>query len=162
MSFGVISTLPAGIKRYREKLGLNEGEGVDFKAKSQCALMLLKWCNTGSAADSVVPPILTGNLRGSASVFVGAALVQTTRGDYPVGNPVESYADRPNVITIIYNAAYAAWLHENPMGSAWMPGPVSEQSGDVGDKWVERHLKADGPALLKMYAEVVKEEMGKA
>lgn len=160
MGFVVISTLPQGIAAYRKKLGLNEGDGVDFKAKSQCALQLLDWCNNGSANDSVVPPILTGNLRGSASVFVGSVLIQTTRGEYPEGHPLMAYgSSKATAITLVYNCAYAAWLHENPMGTAWHPGPVSEQSGDVGDKWVERHLKADGKDLVAMYALIVKEEM---
>ena len=158
--FSFVSTLPDGLKRYKDLLALDKTGGVDFQAKTQVAKQLLNWSNQGSANDSVVPPIDTGNLRGSASVFIGSVLVQNTRGEYGEGTPLLTHSDTNNVITIIYNTAYAAWLHENPMGEVWQPGPKSVLSGDVGDKWLERHLKADGASLLEMYASLLKAGTG--
>lgn len=154
--FSFVSTLPEGLKRYKELLALDKTGGVDFQAKTQVAKQLLNWSNQGSANDSVVPPIDTGNLRSSASVFVGSALVQNTRWEYCEGTPLLTHSDTNNVITIIYNTAYAARMHED----TWEPGPGSQQSGDVGNKWLERHLKADGASLLEMYAALLKAGTG--
>jgi len=154
--FSFISTLPEGLKKYRELVDMNGQQGADFQARKQMALQLLNVCNQGSANDPTVPPILTGNLRGSASVFVGAILIQTTRGEYGIGAPATSYGGPYDEITIVYDTSYAAKMHED----TWNPGPRSEQSGNVGNKWVEKHLAADGPDLLEMYALTLKRLTG--
>jgi len=155
-AFTFISTLPDGLRKYQKTVDMDGLHGADFKARSMMALQLLNFCNQGSANDPTVPPILTGNLRGSASVFVGAVLVQTTRGQYGIGEPATSCSDPGTDITIVYDASYAAKMHED----AWEPGPRSEQSGNVGNKWVERHLAADGASLLEGYALALKNLTG--
>ena len=154
--FTFVSTLPEGLKRYQKIVDMNGQQGADFQARQQMALQFLNVCNHGSKNDPTVPPVMTGNLRGSASVFVGAVLIQTTRGEYGIGEPAAAYSGPNNEITVVYNAAYAAKMHED----TWNPGPRSEQSGNVGNKWVEKHLQADGPDLLEMYALTLKRLTG--
>lgn len=154
--FSFVSTLPEGLRRYQKLVDMEGLHGADFQARTQMALQLLNFCNQGSGKDPTVPPVLTGNLRGSGSVFVGAVLVQTTRGEYSEGTPATSSNEPGSTITVVYNTAYAARMHED----AWEPGPRSAQSGNVGNKWVERHLAADGPDLLEGYARVLKNLTG--
>lgn len=156
MGFTFKATLPDGLKRFQKLVAMDKTGGVDFHAKSQVALQFLNWCNRGSANDSTVPPIKTGNLRGSASVFVGPVLIQDTRGQYGTGTPAQSCSDAMNVITIVYNTIYAAKMHED----TWEPGDVSQRSGDVGNKWLEKHMTADGKDLLEMYAMLLKKGTG--
>ena len=156
MSFQVIATLPDGLRRYQKLVDMNGLYGADFKAKSQAALQFLNWCNEGSPNEPTVPPIKTGNLRGSASVFVGAVLIMNTRQNYGVGTPVTNYDAPVNEMTLVYNTDYAARMHED----TWNPGEGSLQSGNVGNKWVERHMSADGAALLEMYALTLKRLTG--
>jgi len=159
LSFTIkVNTLTKGLQRYKDRIGAGTKNGVDFKAKSQIALQLLNYTNQGSANDPTVPPIKTGNLRGSGSVFIGSFLVQITRGEYGVGTPATS-TNTTNLdhITIVYNTSYAAKLHES---FNWSPGPGSEKSGDVGNKWLEKHLFADSKDLLAQYALILKRETG--
>lgn len=157
MSFVIkVNTLKLGLQRYQKLVDMNGLHGVDFQARKQVALQFLNWCNQGSANDPTVPPIDTGNLRGSASVFVGAVLIQTTRGEYGIGTPALSYNGAYNIITVVWDAAYAAKMHEDN----WNPGEISTQSGNVGNKWAERHMAADGPDLMAMYAALLKKGTG--
>jgi hypothetical protein len=169
MGFTFKATLPDGLKKYQQLVAMDKTGGVDFHAKSQVALQFLNWSNQGSANDSTVPPIKTGNLRGSASVFVGKVLIQDTRGQYGKGTPVKTNNDPMSFITIIYNTSYAAKMHED----TWLPGgrnPSKKQMaenlansakfGDVGNKWLEKHMTADGKDLLEMYAMLLKKGTG--
>lgn len=144
------------------KFGLEKSSGVDFKAKQKVGLQLINWVVNGSSSESVVPPIKDGILRGSGSVFVGSKMVGDTKGMFGNGNPNNSYSGKPDEITIGINTSYAAKLHEKqfsdtPQKGAWSPGPISRQSGDVGNKFVERHLKADGKNLTQLYGKFIKQ-----
>ena len=156
MAFKFTTTIPEGLKRYKAKLDLEGKGGVDFQARTQTAKQFLNWSNQGSGNDSTVPPIKTGNLRGSASVFVGDVMVQDTRGK--IGTPLRTYSGKKGNVSIIYNTAYAARMHED----SWEAGSVSQQSGDVGNKWLEKHMKADGKDLMQMYANLIKQGMAGA
>jgi hypothetical protein len=119
-------------------------------AVEKAALQFLNWIVNGSPTNSRVPPILTGALRGSGSVFVEAKLISTTGGQANT-----SYSGQKMVTTIGFNTVYAARLHE----TEWNPGPVSVQSGDVGNKWIESHLKSDGKAWLKFIATLMEKKL---
>lgn len=151
-------SLIQGITRYSKLAGITSGQpkGADLKSRQKVALQLLNWSLEGSANESVVPPILDGILRGSGSVFVGSQLVGDSKDKYPEGTPNASYSAHRDVITIGFNTAYAARMHETD----WNPGPVSKQSGDTGKKFIERHLKADGKDLIELYATFFKQETG--
>lgn len=151
-------SLNAGIKNFFVKAGISQDRstGVDFKAKAKVGLQLLNWTLEGSNNESVVPPIKDGILRGSGSVFVGSDLIGDSKTQYPEGTPNKSYSGHKDIITIGFNTSYAERMHE----TEWTPGPVSEQSGDTGNKFIEKHLRADGRNLLKLYATFFKQEMG--
>lgn len=157
MSIKITNTLSKGLLSYFSKVAMNQQAGADFTARARTAMQILSWTNKGSSQESTVPPIKYGILRGSGSVFVGSKLVRTTAGDYQGGTPCTDYSSSDNNITIGYNTAYAARLHER---DDWTPGKISTQSGNVGNKWLEKHLAADGPAAMKMYAAELKELTG--
>lgn len=151
-------SLNAGVKNFFAKAGIapDKSTGADFKAKAKVGLQLLNWTLNGSSRESVVPPIKDGILRGSGSVFVGSELVGDSKSGYPNGTPNASYTGHKDIITIGFNTSYAEKMHE----TSWNPGPVSMQSGDTGNKFIEKHLRADGKDLLKLYATFFKQEMG--
>ena len=152
------------LKLLETKLSINKSTGIDFKAKQKIALQLLNWSINGSSNESVVPPILTGQLRGSGTVFVGNKHVGDAKNKYPDGTPAGSYDGKPDTITIGFNTAYAARMHE----SNWTPGGqkpsrvaqnIPGLTGDVGNKFIQKHLQADGKALVQMYAILLKKEL---
>lgn len=134
----------------------------DKKAKIAVALQLLNWVINGSPREEVKPPIREGILRGSGSVFVGGDLIHTTAELYPEGTPAKSLSEKSDdVITVGFNTAYAARMHE----TTWTPGgePPSGPSvknpamlRGVGNKFIEKHLIADGAALLELYSTLIK------
>lgn len=151
------NTMTKRLIKYKKRLNLESKPGVDFDAKVKLALQLLNWSVNGSSNSSRVPPIMTGHLRGSGTVFVGNEQVGDMRNKYREGTPAKTYDNKPDIITIGFNTIYAAKLHEE----SWSPGKVSVQSGNVGNKWVEDHLKADGKTLTKMYALITKRTLNK-
>jgi hypothetical protein len=159
----VTNTLPQRLNKYFRMT--KPGGSVDIKAKTKMGLQLLNNIINGSTRESVVPPVLTGLLRGSGSVFVGSKLVHTSAKVKGKGNPNTSHRAPISTVTIGLNASYTAELHEKPFSEtkqkgAWSPGPVSRQSGDVGNKFVEKHLKADAKEIVELYASTVKKETG--
>lgn len=156
VEFTVENTLTAGLKKFKRKLALEKTGGVDFGIKRDIGLQLINWIVNGSAKSDRTPPVKHGILRGSGSVFVGGHFVGDTRAGYPEGTPNTSYSGPMDLITIGFNTSYAVYMHEKN----WNPGPVSSQSGDTGNKFVEMHLKADGKDLLGLYARFFKSRMG--
>lgn len=157
MSVTITNTLTRGFDKYILKTGIGQDKaaGAHKKAAVALALQLLNWTINGSARVNVTPPIKDGILRGSGSAFVGGEFVGDTKKDYIAGTPNTSYGDtNPNDITVGFNTSYAAKLHE----TNWTPGPASEQAGDVGNKFLEKHIEADGQDLTKLYAAIFKKE----
>jgi hypothetical protein len=159
-------TLTPGIAKYLKKAGVgkHDSDTAYFKAQQVVGLQLLNFTLNGSSNESVVPPIKWGVLRGSGSVFVEGVLVGDTKANYPDGTPNIAY-DGEGVV-IGFNTSYAARLHE----TKWVPGGVipSKQAtnnpgliADVGNKFVEKHLKADGKVLLDLFADTFKTESEK-
>ena len=156
------NTLNDGMKRYFTKVGIGKiSIGAHKKAMAKTGIQLLNWILNGSARESVVPPIKDTVLRGSGSVFVGSEVIHTSRGLYSKGNPNTSHTDNKDTITVGFDTAYAATQHERlkPAGT-WKPGPRSQQAGNVGGKFVERHIIADGNDLIALYATFLKKESG--
>lgn len=120
-------------------------------------LQLLNNVVNGSPQEPTVPPILHGFLRASGSVFFESELLGTA-SKYGYSNksadvkPNESYNGKKNEVTIGFNAPYATKMHE----TSWTPGPTSAQSGDVGNKFLEKHLKKDRKELFQLYADIHK------
>jgi hypothetical protein len=166
--FSVKDNLTPGLKKYFDKLGIGKNKvgTIDHDARIKVGLQLLNVTINGSSKESVVPPIQTGVLRGSGSVFVADTFVGDTKANYSNGKPNSSYtsSDKDD-ITIGFNTAYAARLHETQWTAGGKnPSPQSVRNpgmlGNVGNKFIERHLKADGKDLLGFYADLVKKESG--
>lgn len=167
----VKDTLSPGLNEFFKKSGISgkmnrDQSTADFKARQTVGIQLLNWSLNGSSNDSTVPPIQYGVLRGSGSVFVDGVFVGDSKANYSNGKPNKAYtANKPGDVTIGFNTEYAARLHE----TTWTPGGVhpSKQArnnpdmlADVGNKWVEKHLKADGDNLVKLYGVIWSKEMG--
>lgn len=164
---GVTDTLTPGLKRYFRGAGISRGPatGAHKIAMTKTGIQLLNWVLNGSASSPVVPPIRTGELRGSGSVFVENQLVHTSKGEYPAGKPNQSHDAGKDKIAVGFNTAYAARIHE----TKWVPGgavpsPQARENpaitANVGNKFLEKHLIADRHAAMKMYAEILKKESG--
>jgi hypothetical protein len=133
-------------------------------AEEKAALQFLTWVNAGSPAEPATPPIRWGVLRGSSSVFVKNKFVSAYPEDIKAGanetpDPLRSYNGEKGVITIVYNLDYAFKMHEE-RGKTWQElGPYSSQSANATDKWLEKHIAADGKILYKMIARLVGTEL---
>jgi hypothetical protein len=122
-------------------------------AMAQVAVQMMTWMNTGSPAEPLKPPIRFGTLRGSASAFVGSRLIGVAPNEGGEPTPATAYSANANIITIVYNTAYAAKMHEWKGG--W--GPYTRQDGSAGAKWIERHIAADAPLAMEGIAELLRE-----
>lgn len=159
MGFTFENTLSAGLKKYFDGAGIAPGKtsGADKIAKTKVGLQFINWVVNGSSKEKVVPPVLWGILRASGSVHVGDEFVggnnlyQSKKGSLSNDSII---SENPNTITIGFNTLYAAKLHE----TEWTPGEKSEQSGDVGNKYLEKHLKSDKEDAMEMYARIFKKE----
>lgn len=112
---------------------------------------MLTWMNNGSSNESRKPPIRWGVLRGSSTVFIGNKLVETYKSQIKPGapdkpTPAKSHSAPPLNLTWVWNTDYATRMHE--WTGNW--GPFTQQDGDAGNKWVEKHLEADRNALIEM------------
>lgn len=165
----VTDTLTPGLKAFFEKagVGVKKQGTANFKALAAVGLQLLNFTLNGSSKEKVVPPIRWGVLRGSGSAFVDGVFLGDTKANYPDGTPNQEYTSeaKPGDVVVGFNTAYAARWHERP----FVPGGMrpSRQAlanpdmlADVGNKFVEKHLRADGEVLCGLYADIFKKEMG--
>jgi hypothetical protein len=161
-------TLTQGFQTYYKLAGIKgsgRATGAHRAAMRATVIQMLNWISNGSSRESRVPPIRKGILRGSGSAFVEDECVLTTRGQYQEGTPCESYDAGRNSMAVGFNTAYAARMHEG----VWVPGgkvpskqarTIPGLTGDVGNKFIELHLIADGKAAMETYAAVFKRETG--
>lgn len=158
MSIESTNTLTPGLKRYFKVAGIGrKSTGVHLKALTKTGLTAINFIVNGSPSEPVVPPILHGILRASGSVFVGSKFVGGNNlAPSPGSRSARSHSEKDGIITVGFNTAYATYLHETD----WNPGPVSEQSGDVGNKFVEKHLSADKEVYMKTYSIEFKQGTG--
>jgi hypothetical protein len=117
----------------------NRYEAVKPEAIEKMAIQLANNCVNGSPYESVVPPVWKETLRGS------------------VKKEVEG-----NTIWIAFDTAYAARMHEEltPAGDFQL-GKRSVQAGNVGGKFLEKHLyNADEiQSLFDMFGTKLKEDV---
>jgi len=162
----VVNTLTSGL----EKLQYSE-KTANEKACIKVALQLLNYCAVGSPNEPTMPPILTGYLRGSGSVFVNNKFISATPKVNGKGEPLRSFSPLfskgHTVISIIYNTPYAARWHES---YGWTPGgktpSIAKQNNpnitrNVGNKWVTKHLNADSKDLMYLYQVTMNKEFFK-
>lgn len=160
-------TLTPGLRAFFKKAGVGVADkaSAHFKAREKAALALLNFTVNGSSQEKTVPPIRWGILRGSGSAFVDGWLVGDTKSSYPDGTPNLEYRSPKDGFAVGFNTAYAARMHE----TKWVPGGKvpSKQAvrnpamlEGVGNKFLEKHLRADAAVLLGTYAEVFRKEAG--
>lgn len=154
-----ISVSTSAVTRSLKKVQRKSPEIFD-KALAVGALQLLTWSNTGTGRTSKKPPIRTGVLRGSSSVFVGKRLIsiypQAANGsEYPT--PARTHSGEKTTITIVWNTDYAAKMHEWKGG--W--GKFTIQDQDAGNKWATENLKANRNDLMKVIAAEAKKRMNR-
>lgn len=147
------------IARKFPKLVIQEKNAAE-KAAGAVGLQLLNFCANGSPNEPTKPPIDKGYLRGAGSVFVNGKHITSTPPVNGLGEPLESFStsviDNEYAVDVIYNTEYAAKLHE----TEWTPGGVKPSKAaknnpgivqNVGNKWVEKHLLADGEDLIMLF-----------
>jgi hypothetical protein len=125
---------------------------------------LINWIVNGSSRSSVVPPIKTGILRGSGSVFVGKKFIGVTEDLSGRGTPNREHSGKRNEVTVGFNTAYAAIMHENlaPAGT-YQPQPLKGKdspNADIQGQFITAHLQADGKASIAFYAKLLKKVLG--
>lgn len=149
------NSIGPGIARFKKKSKI-----VMENALAKGGLQLINWVVNGSPSETVVPPIRDGLLRGSGSVFVGSKFISATPRVMGKGDPAKSYSGKKNTITIGFNTDYAAAIHENlrPAGD-WQPGPTSQKAGNVGGKFLEKHIFADKDLLFKFIAKLMEADL---
>lgn len=120
------------------------------KAFMICAIQFITNISTGIEAT---PPVLSGNLRGSGSVFIGNEFVKDSQSIVgEKGTPATSNnINDESVITIMFNTPYAAKMHEWTGG--W--GERTKRAGNAGNKYIEKHLKKDAQEITKLWASLV-------
>lgn len=131
------------------------------KALKVAAIQFINWANTGSKKEERTPPIRWGVLRGSSSAFVGNKLVTVFPINIETGAPEEptpAMAHQAPALTItwVWNTDYANKMHEWKGG--W--GKYTIQAGNAGNKWLEKHLRADREDLMKVIGMEFKKAAG--
>lgn len=162
IKFEIHDTLSKGVHEFRVKTGSVTQKGsLIHDSWAAVGLSLLNFSANGSPNNSAVPPIWKGILRGSGSVFIGSTLLQTLPLYNGKGTPNTSHSEKEGVITIGYNTAYAARIHENltPAGN-YNLGQRSKDSGDVKGGWLRSHLQSDGDLIMRLFANLVKKGIG--
>jgi len=132
-----------------------------IKALEIAGIQFMTWCNQGSPKQPAKPPIRFGVLRGSSSVFVNSKLIsvynqQIKQGAKDIPTPNKSQRTDKFEIVVGWNTDYASKMHE--WTGHW--GPFTQQDGDAGNKWAEKHLKSDKEALISMITIDFKKRVG--
>lgn len=147
------------VQKYLKAVGMNQKSGADFEAKKAVGIQAIEWVINGSPSVSRIPPIDAGALWASGSVFVGSTFVYKTTEPVStpgVATPNMSHTAKPGVVTYGFNTPYAAKWHEIEFN----PGEVSSNAGDVGTKYLEKHIQGDAMAYTELYAKKLKEVSG--
>lgn len=146
----ITNTLSKGLKVFNSK-----SKKVSKIGMKKMGVQLLNNVVNGSPRQSVVPPIDSGLLRGSGSVFLQSELVKTAPKFNGQGAPNKSFSGKENEVTVGFDTSYAAKMHER----SWSAGRKSAQSGDVGNKFIEKHLRDDGNELFRLYGKILQREL---
>lgn len=146
--------------KIKSKKVIKAPKSVMERSQAKGGLQMLDWMASGSPKNNTMPPLKTGFLSGSGSVFLGGKLLDVTESSGTErGKPNKSYQAKDNVLTFGFNTEYAAEVHEVKKAK----GQFSGQSGNrqSGNQWVTSHLKSDGKLLSKLIAELIKNDLDK-
>jgi hypothetical protein len=141
------SNMSKNLKRLKKKIP------EQFRqARREADIVFLTWMNEGSKNDPTRPPIMEGTLRGQSFAFTDGELA-SSRGGVPGGTVESLIGDPKDVSTYVWNTPYAHRQHEE-----WKEpgGPASQQDGAVGNKWIEKHLRADKGSYMASIANRMK------
>jgi hypothetical protein len=169
LQYNFTDNLSTGLKNIFEKAGISslKTDYADKKAKIKCGLQFINFIINGSSKEPVTPPVKWGNLRAAGSVHVGTEFVggnnlypvKSTGGLSEINEKAESntanISENVDTITIGFNTSYATRMHE----TNWNPGKTSEQAGNTGNKYIQKHLYADKDTILEFYAITFKKEL---
>jgi hypothetical protein len=117
----------------------NKYNPIKQESLKKMALQLLNNCINGSSSETVRPPVLTGLLRAS--------------GKYEIEG---------DTIWVGFDTVYAARQHENltPAGDFDL-GVRSQQAGNVGGKFLEKHLynPQEIQEIMNIFGEKLQEDL---
>lgn len=147
-------TLKTGINIFKNK----SQETIDG-ALANAGLALLNWIIKGSTKETRQPPIDTGLLWGSGSVFVNDKLIGISPPVNGQGTPNTDYSpmttkNKP-IMTVGFNTSYAAAVHEK----TYNLGKRSREQKDAGNKFLEKHLISDKELLMEGIAKYMKDRL---
>lgn len=150
-------SLTPGLKKFFKKIDPEARE----KALAGTGMQIINWVVNGSQRSPIKPPIKSGRLRGSGTVFVGKKRIGDTMSAGKGGTPARSQSvdSSKDVIVVGFNTQYAANMHENldPYGKKFQP---HKDQGKAFGKFLERHLDADKKAAFELYAELYRKWAG--
>lgn len=127
-------------------------------SQAKAAIQMLDWMSSGSPGSPSKPPIRTGVLASSGSVFYNnrylGASPSVSKGGAPTPN--KSYSGKG--ITWGFNTSYATRMHED---KGLRPGPFSSADPErhPGNQWLTAHLKGDKNNYTKLIAEFMKAKL---
>ena len=113
--------------------------------QKKASIQMLDWMSTGTGVSQAAPPIRTGILESSGSVFYKNKLLKITpdvRIDKTKGEPTPLKNYNSKNITWGFNTDYATRMHED---KDLNPGLYSIRNANrhPGNQWMLEHLKKD-------------------
>ena len=121
-------------------------------AQEKAAIQMLDWMASGSMGTQAAPPIRTGVLASSGSVFYKNKNLGVSP-DISSGQGTPNKAFSSKNITWGFNTEYATRLHEEKLN----PGPFSKANPNrsPGNQWLMKHLKKDANNYTKLIAKFI-------
>lgn len=125
------------------------------QAQEKAAIQMLDWMTSGSMGSPKKPPIRTGVLASSGSVFYKNKLLGITPNVAKEGSPTPNTSYNTKNIAWGFNTAYASRMHED---KDLNPGPYSIRDPNMnpGNQWMTEHLQKDKDNYTKLIAEFIK------
>jgi hypothetical protein len=125
------------------------------KAQEKAAIAMLTWMSSGSMGSPLKPPIRSGVLASSGSVFYKNKFLKTSKNISRGGVPTPNLSHTGKGVTWGFNTAYATRMHED---KDLNPGPFSLADPNMhpGNQWMTAHLQKDKNNYTKLIAEFLK------
>ena len=126
-------------------------------SQKKAAIQMLDWMSSGSTGSAKAPPIRTGVLASSGSVFYKNKLLKVSPDvSSGLGTPNKEFNAKN--ISWGFDTDYATRMHEDKNLN---PGPVSQTNPNrhPGNQWVLEHLKKDKDNYTKLIALFMQKEL---
>ena len=140
--------------KYKNTINIPAIKNVSKKAfetaQKKAAIQMLDWMSSGSMASEAAPPIRTGILASSGSVFYKNQNLAVSK-DISSGQGTPNRQFNSKNITWGFNTDYATKMHEDKNLN---PGPYSMRNANrhPGNQWVLEHLQKDKDNYSKLIA----------